>query len=422
MGGTGPDPDPDPDPDPGRVPEPDGGARPTTRYAVLADELAARDAEAVVAVGDGADPTLRYLTRFVGPDRPYAFVFADGDAALCAPTLFEAQARREFAGDVVYEPAALEATAPGARAAEVLAARGVEAGPVLVPADIPHDAAVRLQDAGYELAATDVVARARRTKTTAEVDAVRRTARAAEAGLAAVASLLADADLEGRRLVVDDTALTTGRVRRVADAAMAEAGAGAAGNTVVGAGRTAADLHFQGDVPVRPGAPVLVDVSPRGPAGYHADCTRTFLPDGDEGWVRRAHVAVRSALADALAAVEPGATGTTVHEAAAAELRAHGFAVDRGGDTGFVHGTGHGVGLALHEDPGLPGPTTLEPGHVVTVEPGVYDPTEGGVRLEELVVVTDDGHEVLTDRPLALDPAVHGSGPSPGRADGDAAG
>lgn len=420
MGGSGPDPDTDRD----RVPEPDGGTRPTTRHAALADELAARDAEAVVAVGDGADPTLRYLTRFVGPDRPYAFVFADGDAALCAPALFEAQARREFAGDVVYEPAALEASAPGARAAEVLAAHGVETGRVLVPADIPHDAAVRLQDAGYELTATDVVARARRTKTTAEVDAVRRTARAAEAGLAAVAALLADAavDPAGRRLVVDDTALTTGRVRRVADAAMAEAGAGAAGNTVVGAGRTAADLHFQGDVPVRPGAPVLVDVSPRGPAGYHADCTRTFLPGGDEGWVRRAHVAVRSALADALAAVEPGVAGTAVHEAAAAELRAHGFAVDRGGDTGFVHGTGHGVGLALHEDPSLPGTTTLEPGHVVTVEPGVYDPTEGGVRLEELVVVTEDGHEELTDRPLALDPTAHVSTPPPGRPDGDADG
>lgn len=380
-------------------------------YAFIADELATEDADAFVVIADGADPTMRYLTRFVGPDRPYAFVFVSGSAMLCAPALFVSQADREFAGDTVYGPDAFEVTTPAERAVAVLQAHDVTDGArVLMPPDSPHDSALRLEGAGYELASTSVVPAERALKAPAEIAAIRTTAGAAEAGLAAAATTLDQARSTASRLSVDGERLTTGRLRRRIDAAMAEAGASDAGNTVVGAGPSAADCHFQGDVPIDPGEPVVVDVSPRGRAGYHADCTRTYLPAGTPGWTRRAHVAVRSALEAALESVEPGVSGDTVHREAAAELRAHGFRIDRGGDTGFIHGVGHGIGLALHERPALPSETPLEPGHVVTIEPGVYDPSEGGVRLEELVVVTETGHEILTDLPLDLQPGVHPSG------------
>ncbi|MFC6754823.1 M24 family metallopeptidase, partial [Halorubrum tibetense] len=99
----------------------------------------------------------------------------------------------------------------------------------------------------------------------------------------------------------------------------------------------------------------------------------------------------------------------TVHREAAAELAAYGFDPDADeGEAGFTHGTGHGVGVSLHESPSLSGDVELRPGHVVTVEPGVYDPTVGGVRLEDLAVVTDDGYELLASYPFGTVPTERG--------------
>jgi len=162
----------------------------------------------------------------------------------------------------------------------------------------------------------------------------------------------------------------------------ADRGVRDAGDTAIGAGPSAADLHYVGDDPIRPGETVLIDISPRGPDGYRGDLTRTFVVDGDGGWERRAYLAVESAREAALAEIEPGVPTKTVHGEAAAELAAYGFDPERGeGEAGFTHGAGHGVGVSLHESPSLSGAGELRPGHVVTVEPGVYDPDVGGVRL-----------------------------------------
>jgi Xaa-Pro aminopeptidase len=124
-------------------------------------------------------------------------------------------------------------------------------------------------------------------------------------------------------------------------------------------------------------------------------------------------VAVVAARRAALAAVEPGVPARRVHEEAAAELAAYGFPVDYGAAAGFVHAVGHGVGLALHEAPGMRSGATLDAGATLAIEPGVYDPSVGGVRVEDVVVVTDGGAELLVDRPTGLSPAAYG-GTDPG--------
>jgi Xaa-Pro aminopeptidase len=103
-----------------------------------------------------------------------------------------------------------------------------------------------------------------------------------------------------------------------------------------------------------------------------------------------------------------GESAHTVHTEAAAEIRAYGFPVDEG-NVGFTHSIGHGVGLALHERPSTRGDAALRAGHVLTVEPGVYDPERGGVRIEDLVVVREDGYENLIDLPRSLDPEAYDS-------------
>ena len=427
------------------------------------------DAAAFVAVGDRSDDDLRYLTRFSGPDRQYALVVvpsggAAGDnadpgarAALCAPALFREQAEREFvasahdpsadptdgdgrdgAGSAFHDGVVREVRtenlgdAAGERAAAVLddlvAADGGDRT-VLTPASIPHDAAVYLERAGNELASTDAVAAARARKTPAEVDRLRRVQRATVAGIARAETVLAESEVvddidgatdggrtdgdagDGRRppLRWEDEQLTTERLRREVNAVLAAHGVRDAGNTVIGAGPSAADLHYVGDDPIRPGETVLLDVSPRGPDGYYGDATRTFVVDGDGGWERRASVAVEAAREAALAEVEPGVPAKTVHGEAAAELAAYGFDPNADeGEAGFTHGTGHGVGVSLHEGPSLTGAGELRTGHVVTVEPGVYDPEIGGVRLEDLILVTDEGYELLAEYPLGIVPTADG--------------
>lgn len=389
---------------------------PSTDLRPVLDALRERGARAFVHVGDRFDDGLRYLTRFAGPDRAYAFVLVDADggprAVMCAPALFEAQAVREFvdgAPDDGVERAVRTAAVgdpAGERAVAVLAESlaGSGDGPlVLTPQQLPHDAAVYLERAGYALASTPAVGRARTVKTDAEVDCLRRAQRAAARGMARAEAVLAEATAEGDELHWRGAPLSTERLRRQVNAELAAHGARDAGNTVVGAGPSCADLHFTGLDELRPGETVLLDVSPRGPHGYYGDLTRTFVVAGEGGWERRAYVAVEAAHEAALDALAAGVPARTIHEAAAGELAAFGFAVDDD-ERGFVHGVGHGVGLSLHEGPSLRADDDLVAGNVVTVEPGVYDPEEGGVRIEDLVLVTDDGYELLGEYPRSMTP------------------
>jgi Xaa-Pro aminopeptidase len=374
---------------------------PPTDYGPLRDATDDADADAFVHVGDRFDDDLRYLTRFGGPDRAYAFVFVGGETTLCAPSLFGEQAEREFPGDAVRTDRVGDPA--GTRAAAVLDETLDGTGTVLVPRHLPHDAAVYLESAGYDLRSTDAVARARRTKTDEELACLRFVQRAAVRGMARAETVLAESTPDGDALRWEGDPLTTERLRREVNAAIAAAGARDAGNSVLGAGETCADLHFTGDDDIAPGETVLLDLSPRGPHGYYGDVTRTFVVDGDDGWERRAYVAVEAAREAALAEVQPGTPAGRVHEEAAAELVAHGFEIDSA-ERGFTHGVGHGVGVSLHEGPSLRSDDPLAVGDVVTIEPGVYDPDRGGVRLEDLVAVTEDGYELLAEYSFSSTP------------------
>ena len=388
-------------------------APPETSLAPIADAVATRGAAGFVAVGDRFDDDLCYLSRFGGPDRAYAIVVTTGRAVLLAPSLFGEQARREFVDGAPDDGLAREIRTgnvgdpAGVRAAAVLDDVGADAdtSTVLTPADIPHDAALYLEEAGYDPASTTAVDDARRRKTERELACLRRVQAATCRGMARAEAVLAAADPEGDELRYRDEPLTTERLRREVDAEMARHGVRSASNTVVGAGSTAADLHYTGVDDITPDETVLLDLSPRGPHGYYGDLTRTFVVGSDGGWERRAFVAVEAAHEAALDAVAAGTAASTVHEEAAAELTAHGFRVDST-ETGFTHGVGHGVGVSLHEGPSLRADTPLEPGNVVTVEPGVYDPDIGGVRIEDLVEVTENGYERLASYPVRFTPVA----------------
>lgn len=474
--------DPDRDGD-GRPNDPDrGGDDPDlgplrTDLSPVVGAVAEADAAGFVAVGDRLDADLRYLTRVGEPDGTYGIVAipesgsSPARATLLAPASADEAAERRFVDAARVDATRADATRVdathrdaafhdgvlrtvrtdragdpvGVRAAAVLDEHGTGDAAadrrVLVPRSIPHDAAVYLERAGYDPASTPVVTDSRAVKTSDEVDRIRRTQRAAAAGMARAETILARSDPtsdpsrsdpagestgsggtdtgddERAVLLWEDAPLTTERLRRAVNATLAARGVSDAGNTEIAAGRAAADrggwrgrLDGAAAAPdrnagIRAGETVVIDLAPRGSDGYHGALTRTFVVDGDGGWERRAYVAVEAAREAALAEVEPGAPATTVHGEAAAELAAYGFDPNASpGEPGFTHDAGHGVGLSRSEPPSLPGGADLRPGHVLAVEPGVYDPATGGVRLGDVVVVREGGYELLAAYPFGTAP------------------
>ena len=281
-----------------------------------------------------------------------------------------------------------------------------------VPPTFPVALADRLRRDGIQLDVDrESFVRRRRSKNEHELAGIRRAQKAAEAGTAAVAALLRRAENEGGILHLDGEPLTSERLKADAARAFTEAGA-AADEFIVAHGPQTCVGHHMGSGPVGWGEPVTVDLWPRdAESGCHADMTRTFVvgPVSDE--LADYHRLCRQALDVVLPAIRPGVTGKELHTLASEVVEAGGYPSQLSKQPGqvlldgFFHGLGHGVGLEVHEEPQLDlSGGELVAGDVVAVEPGVYRQGYGGVRLENLVLVTEDGCDVLTDYPYDLAP------------------
>jgi Xaa-Pro aminopeptidase len=283
----------------------------------------------------------------------------------------------------------------------------------IVPDGFPVWLADKLRAEGVELTVDDEpFDERRRVKTPAELAGIRRAQRAAEAGMDAARDLLRRAAPNGDGLAVDGAPLTVERIKT----AMAQAFAGngtSADDFIVAPGPQGAVGHDMGSGPVRAGVPIVIDVWPRdNETACFADMTRTFVVGEAAEDVRRWHSLCKQALDSAVAAIRDGAPGRGVFDLSCDIFEAAGEPTQRTKEPGttladgFFHGLGHGVGLEVHEQPGmgLASKEALRAGDVVTVEPGLYRKGYGGVRLEDLVLVTANGAENLTQYPYDLEP------------------
>ncbi|QSG05654.1 M24 family metallopeptidase [Halapricum desulfuricans] len=373
------------------------------------------DADGYLIDADSTDADQYYLSGFDAPD-PFLTLYDGSTHLLFVRSLEFGRAKRESRAESVerftdygYDDR-LEAydrreAAHRTRAA-FLDAYDVEA--VAVPPRFPLQTADGLREQGVEVVADaeQTVTAVRASKTDEEIDHVRAAQRANEAAMAAAEDLLGRAAIDGDRLLVDGEVLTSERLKEEIEVTLLRRGC-ALDETIVACGADAADPHDRGSGPLRPHEPIIIDIFPRDKTTkYHGDMTRTFCVGDPDERVREWYDLTERAYREALAAVEPGATGADVHDAACDVYEDAGLPTlrdDPGTETGFIHSTGHGVGLDVHELPSVgPDGGKLEPGHVITIEPGLYDPAVGGVRIEDLVVVTDDGYENLTDYPVSL--------------------
>ena len=262
----------------------------------------------------------------------------------------------------------------------------------------------------------DVLAVACMTKTEDELGKIRHCSRGAVEAMRRVRDELGSLRRNGEGFVTrgGDRA-TLGHLRRVLHRTFAEFGLAEDGESIVAQGRDAGVPHNRGNDAdtIRAGAPILVDIFPaEAGGGYHTDMTRTFCLGPAPEPLQKVYSECREAFEAAMARVRGGESCRGVQELVCDVFERQGHATVRanqGVEEGYVHGLGHGVGLAVHEGPRLGGPptntATLEPGHVVSVEPGLYYPSRGlGVRIEDLVAVrADGGIENLTPAPYELE-------------------
>jgi Xaa-Pro aminopeptidase len=289
------------------------------------------------------------------------------------------------------------------RAADViqLVARQVGVRRFVVPPDFPAEVYRRLVELGLRIdVAPEALFPEREIKSPREAAAIREGNRCSAVGIAAAERMLRRSRVRGRKLIFEGAELTSERLRTAVEIACLEAGAVSL-NTIVAGGDQACDPHERGSGPLRANELIIVDVFPRvTKTGYFGDMTRTFLRGRASDRQRALVAAVRAAQLAALDAIRAGANGREIHGKVTALFAACGFETKHTprGSLGFFHGTGHGLGLEIHEPPRISGSVdyALKKGSVVTVEPGLYYPGLGGCRIEDVVQVAARAPKMLS--------------------------
>jgi Xaa-Pro aminopeptidase len=274
------------------------------------------------------------------------------------------------------------------------------------PETFPLGTADSLRSKGISVEAAGLPIDDRRMiKTPEEIELIREAQRVNEKAQARAIGMIRKAKVRNGILHINDKPLTSEHLQHEFDLVFARHGYDTT-ETIVAAGPEAADPHFTGKGPLPANQLIVIDSFPHGKkTRYWADMTRTVLKGKPTKEMKEMYKLVLEAQEKALKAVRPGVPCKMIDDIVCDVFEKHGFGTTRTkAKTGYIHSVGHGVGLDIHERPRLSqtSASTLQPGMVVTVEPGLYLPETGAVRLEDIVVVTKKGCENLTKFPKEL--------------------
>ncbi|MDH7593761.1 MAG: Xaa-Pro peptidase family protein [Methanomicrobiales archaeon] len=362
--------------------------------------MAEKNAKAYAAYGSGnCDADIRYLSGFRTSDAilymkrydesPFIVVSSMELERAAQEAKVRAMTRKE-AG--FFEYLSQEGDHRDRAMARTIASLG--GAHIMVPPYFPFSIAKELS-ALCEVSIEDkeVVKACRARKDGDEIRSIKGAQEAAEEAMRVAVGMIARSKIRNGELSYDESPLTSERVKAAIHRSLVDRGC-TGRDTIVSCGRDTAIPHHTGGGVLLADEPIVIDIFPQNEEGYYADMSRTVVRGEPSPEILEMYTAVKWAKSIAIGEIRAGKRGSDIHQMVVDYLSAQGFESD---SQGFIHNLGHGVGLEVHEHPVLgPRGDELEPGNVITVEPGLYYKGVGGVRLEDMGIVRPNGFELLT--------------------------
>jgi Xaa-Pro aminopeptidase len=367
----------------------------------------------LIVAASERDANLYYATRFLAPDS-FVFLQTATQKTLLMSDLEIDRAKQQATVDRVlsystYDKKLKDHGMTEPKGADVIKAVLDELGitDLIVPTNFGVDLADALRERGFRISTRkEPFYPERAIKSAQEVESVLQTMRATEEAIGHAVEVIRASEIHQGQLLHEGRVLTSEFIKKLINVKLMENDC-IAQHTIVACGDDACDPHNEGSGPFRAHEPIVMDVFPKSSkTGYYADITRTVVKGKPSDALRRVYDTVLQGQELGLQMVKAGASGKAIHTAINDLFEKAGYntGVINERVQGFFHGTGHGVGLEIHEPPRISRvDDTLQPGHVVTVEPGLYYLGVGGVRIEDTVLVTSHGCENLTSFPKYLE-------------------
>jgi Xaa-Pro aminopeptidase len=361
-------------------------------------------ADAFVMYASSRDADMRYLTQFVTSD-PFVFFKKVNKAGVIIVSQMETgRASRESTASIITRtqaglPDILKTEKdPWKATAKMIA--GQVGKKVLVPPNFPVALAHALGEFCTVAVDSGTVASIRETKSRDEIKAMKHVQKITETALGVAVSLIRRSTIKKGILHSDGKPLTSEMIKFSMHSLLLEYGCTAV-DSIVSCGEDTAVPHMTGTGPLKADEPIVIDLFPcEEKTGYYADMTRTVVKGEPSTEIRDMYTALREAKQLGISQVKAGASGSDIYQSVVDFFKDHGY---ESNTRGFVHNLGHGVGLQVHELPTVgPAGKELKTGSVITVEPGLYYPGIGGVRLEDLSEVTTKGFNNFTKFPEDL--------------------
>jgi Xaa-Pro aminopeptidase len=364
----------------------------------LSDAIKKNGADVYVAYASSRDPDMRYLTHFTTSD-PFVFFKKPGKkGVIVVSTMETGRASREASVAVMTRtqaglPEILKKENDPYKATAAMIA-GLVGKKVLIPPNFPVALANALSEHCILSVDNGTVLEMRSRKSRSEILAMKKVQKVTQQAMGLAVSLIRNSSAKKGNLYSDGKLLTAEQIKYTMHNLLLKHGCSAV-DTIVSCGEDTAIPHIAGKGPLKSDEPIVIDLFPVDEgSGYYADMTRTVVKGKPSPEILAMYKALRDAKQLGISKIKAGVTGAEVHQTVVDFFKDQGY---ESGTRGFVHNLGHGVGLQVHELPTVgPAGTVLATGNVITVEPGLYYPGIGGVRLEDIGSVTAHGFDNFT--------------------------
>jgi Xaa-Pro aminopeptidase len=369
---------------------------------LLSDAVKTRGADAYVVYASSHDADMRYLTHFTTSDPFVFFKKPEMKGVIIVSQMEVGRASRESTAAIMTRtqaglPDILKTENDPYRATARMIA-GQVGKKILVPPDFPISLANSLSEYCTILVDGGTVRSMRAKKGRNEILLMKNVQKSAEKAMGCAISLIKKASVKKEVLYLDKKPLTAEYIKY--SMLLLQHGCNAV-DTIVSCGEETAIPHMTGTGPLKSDEPIVIDLFPvEEKSGYYADMTRTVVKGEASSEIYDMYTTLHGAKRLAISRVRAGVPGADIHQAVVDFFKDHGY---ESNSRGFIHNLGHGIGLQVHELP-IVGPAGKElvSGNVITIEPGLYYPGTGGVRLEDMGVVTKTGFENFTAFPEVL--------------------